>query len=361
MRALVGAALTIGACVLVACGGRAAAPPNNEPAAPAASAAAPAPASTTAAPQTLIPIKAAFSAFSMSQSPLTIAREAGYFAEEGLDVEIVHIPGSAQSTAAMVAGDVQYLTTGGVGVIRAKLGGTDLLLIAATKPYFAGSIMARPEITSPADLRGKRLAITNKGSNTDLMARAVLPRLGLIPDVDVTFLATGGEPQSVQALVAGNVDASSNTPPGDDRLRNLGMVTLFDITAARIPYPATAIAATSTTMTQRPDVTERYLRAYARAVHRYITDKEYVLALAVDLLRSDDRAANEQAYEIERGHMQANLELPLEAVQSTLDLIKGEDPRAVDAKPEEFVDLSIVHRLQQSGFFDRLTAEPPAR
>lgn len=359
MRALWAAILAIGVGVAGGCSRAADSPaPGVAPAseAPAAGAA-----STAAGSQPPIPVKAAFSAFSMSQIPIQIAKEAGYFAEEGLEVEVTHIPGAAQSTAAMLAGDVQFLTTGGVGVVRARLGGSDLLLIGATKPYFAGAIMARPEITSPADLRGKRVAITNKGSNTDLMARAVLPRLGLVPDVDVTLLSTGGEPQSVQAMVAGNVEASSNTPPSDERLRNLGMVTLFDVTAARIPYPATALATTGSVLAQRPELVERYLRGYARAVHRYLTDKEYVLGVAVEYLRSDDRVANEQAYEIERGHMQANLELPLEAVQSTLDLIKAEDPRAAEVRAEEFVDLRAVRKLQESGFFERLAAGQPGR
>jgi NitT/TauT family transport system substrate-binding protein len=357
MRTLWGVLLAVGVGLGAACGGQASGAARG--AAPAEGAPAVSAASPTPSPQPPIPIKAAFSAFSMSQIPLQIAKEAGYFAEEGLEAEVANIPGAAQSTAAMLAGDVQFLTTGGVGVIRARLAGSDLLLIGATKPYFAGAIMARPAITAAADLRGKRLAITNKGSNTDLMARAVLPRLGLTPDVDVTLISVGGEPQAVQAMIAGNVDASSSTPPSDERLRNLGMVTLFDVTAARIPYPATAIATTGTTLAQRPGVVERYLRAYGRAVHRYLTDKEYVLRVAVEYLRSDDRAANEQAYEIERAHMQANLELPIEAVQSTLDLIKAEDPRAAAAKPEEFVDLRAVHQLQQEGFFDRLASGTP--
>lgn len=341
-----------GAAPRAAASPSAAAPPAGGPASEPA-VAEPAP----AAPQALIPVQASFSAFSMSQSPAAIAKQAGYFAEEGLDVTLSQIPSAAQNAAALVSGDVDISTTGGIGVIRARLAGSDLVLVGATKPYFAGSIVVRPEITSAADLRGKRVGITNKGSNTDLMARAVLPRLGLEPDRDVTLFATGSDPQTVAALLSGNIEGASMTPPSDERARNEGMHILADVTAMRIAYPATALGTAGTTVARRGDVIERYLRAYARAVHRYVTDKEFTLAVAVDFLRSDDRAANEIAYEIERGHMQRDLDLPLSAIQSTLDLIKGEDPRAVDARPEEFVDLRIVQRLKQSGFFDRLAAE----
>jgi len=352
-----GVLLAAGVLLSAACAGSASPATQSAPAASNAGAAG----ANAAAPQALMPVQAAFSAHAMSQSPLTIASEAGYFAAEGLDVSVIYIPGAAQTAAAMVAGELQFLTTGGIGIMRAKLGGSDLLLVGATKPFFAGSITAHPSITSAADLRGKRMAISNKGSNTDLMARSVLPRMGLIPDVDVTLIGAGGEPQAIQALIAGSVDASTNTPPNDERARNQGMNTLFDITAARIPYPATAIATSAATIAQRPELVERYLRAYGRAVHRYLTDKEYVLNLAVELLKSDDRTANEFAYEIERGHMQANLDIPMEAIQSTLDLIRAEDPRIGDARPEQFVDLRFVHKLQADGYFDRLVAEQPAR
>jgi NitT/TauT family transport system substrate-binding protein len=314
-------------------------------------------------PQALIPVRASFSAFAMSQSPIAIAQEGGYFQEEGLDVTITSILSSAQNTAAILTGEVDVSTIGGIGPIRARLGSSDLVLIGATKPYFAGAIVARPEITSPAELRGKRIGITARGGNTDLMARAVLPRFGLDPDRDVLLFPTGGDAETVAALVSGNIEAGSITPPGDEQARNLGFPNLIDITAARIPYPAAALGTAGQTMATRSDVLERYLRAYAKAVHRYINDKDFALAVAAKFLRSDDPAANEQAYELERSLMQPDLDLPLAAIQSTLDLIKGEDPRAATARPEEFVDLRLVRKLQQSGFFAQLAAgqAAPAR
>jgi ABC-type nitrate/sulfonate/bicarbonate transport system substrate-binding protein len=306
-------------------------------------------------------VQASFSAFSMSQSPIAIAQEAGYFAEEALDVTIAQIPSAPQNAAALLTGEIDVSTTGGIGVIRARLAGSDLVLVAGTKPYFAGSIVTRPEIATPADLRDKRIGITNKGSNTDLMARAVLPRFGLEPERDVTLFATGSDLQTVTALITGAIAGGSMTPPSDERARNEGMRLLIDVTGMKIAYPATALGTSGATLTRRGDVMDRYIRAYARAVHRYIVDREFALGIAVDFLRSEDRQANELAYDIERAHMQADLDLPLDAIRSTLDLIKAEDPRAADARPEEFVDLRIVQRLKQSGFFERLAAEQPAR
>ena len=361
-------AMVVMAVLGVACAGGGAAPGASRgggaaPDAPARPAGSQPTASGTAAQSAQPPtaMQAAFSAFSMSQSPLALAKEGGYFAEEGLDVTVSHIPSASQTAAALLSGEMDVVTTGGVGVIRARLAGSDLVLVGGTKPYFAGSIVVRPEITSAADLRGKRIGITNKGSNTDLMARAVLPRLGLEPDRDVALFGTGNDLQTVSALIAGNVEAGSMTPPSDERAKNEGMHYLADVTAMKIPYPATALGTSGSTVTNRGDLLERYLRAYAKAAQRYVTDKEFTLDVAAEFLRSDDRAANELAYEIERSHMQVDLALPLEAVRGTLELITDEEPRATSVPPEEFVEFRVLDRFKQSGFFDKLLAGQPTR
>ena len=144
-------------------------------------------------------------------------------------------------------------TIGGVGLVRARLQGSDLLFIGGTKPYFAGAIVARPDITTVADLRGRRIGITAPGGNTDLMARALLPRLGLDPGRDVVLFATGGDPESVAALVSGGIESASLTPPADDRARNAGFPTLVDVTAERLPYPAAALGTAGPTLASRAD------------------------------------------------------------------------------------------------------------
>ncbi|HEY7060938.1 MAG TPA: ABC transporter substrate-binding protein [Chloroflexota bacterium] len=354
-----GVLLLVGLLIGTGCASGARAP--AAPSAPAPAAASPGAAGVLPAPAAPISLRASYSALSMSQSPIAIAKEASYYAEQGLDVEVLSIRSSAQNVAALLSGEVDVSILGGIGPVRARLSGSDLVLIAATKPYFAGSIVARPDLRNPADLRGGRLGISAKGGNTDLMARAVLPRLGLEPDVDVTLLSTGDSPEQVAALLAGNVDAASLTPPADERANNEGYPTLFDVTGARIPYPAVALGTAGQKLAERPDPLERFIRAYGQAVHRYLTDKPYTLTVAAEFLRSDDPSANDEAYEIERRIMQADLDLPLAAIQGTLDLIKPEDPRAADARPEEFVDLGLLHKVQQSGFFQQLGPVPPAR
>jgi NitT/TauT family transport system substrate-binding protein len=339
-----------------------AAPGGAEPSggAPAQSTA-PAAARSGDAPPALVPFKAAYSAVNFAQSPLILAKEAGYFAQQGLDVEFVSVRSSSQFVAAVMTREIEAGVSGGTAVITGRLGGADIVMIGATKPYFAGGLSVRPEITTADDLRGKRIGITTKGSNPEMMVRALLPRLGLDADRDVALLVTGNNPETFSALLAGSVDAASLTPPGDERARNLGFPTLIDVTAARLPYAATVLVTGRPTLADRSEAIERFLRGYALGVHRYLTDKPYALTVGAAFLQSDDVAANEQGYEAERAIMQADLDLPLAAVQAALDLMRGDDPRAAEARADEFVDLRPLNRIKQSGFLDRLAAEPATR
>jgi NitT/TauT family transport system substrate-binding protein len=304
--------------------------------------------------------RAAYSAVNFAQSPLILAKEAGYFREQGLDVEFVSVRSSPQFVAALLTREIEAGVIGGTAAISGRLGGADIVLIGSTKPYFAGGLSVRPEIATPEDLRGKRIGITTKGSNPEMMVRALLPRLGLDPERDVALLVTGNNPETLSALVAGSVDAASLTPPGDERARNMGFPTLIDVTAARLPYAATVLVASRATLGERPEAVERFLRGYAQGVHRYLTDKPYALTVGAAFLQSEDAEANEQGYEAERGIMRADLDLPVAAVQAALDLMR-DDPRAVEARAEDFVDLRTLQRIKQSGFFERLGAEAPAR
>ena len=360
-----GVLLVVGGLLLAACAssGSRDAPAGraSEGAAPAGAGAARPGDGTGAGAQALIPVQASFSAIVMSQSPIAIAKEAGYFEEQGLDANVVSIRSSAQNAAALLTGEVDVSVIGGIGPIRARLSGSDLVLIGATKPYFAGAIVARPDIASPADLRGKRVGIGSKGGNPDFMARAMLPRLGLEPDRDVALFSTGGDAETVAALVAGSVDAGPLIPPGDEQARNLGFRNLVDITAARVPFAATVLATSNATLASRPDALESFLRAYAQAVHRFLTDRDFALRVGASFTARDDVAATEQAYEVERQIMQADLDLPLSAIQAALDLMRADDPRAAEARPEDFVDLRLLQRIKQSGFLERLAAGQPAR
>jgi NitT/TauT family transport system substrate-binding protein len=300
------------------------------------------------------PLVVSYSALVASQSYLWIAKEAGFFERNGLDVKMVFIVSGAQNVAALLAGDVDVAIIGGMGVMRAKLAGGELYLIGGTKNQMAGSIVANPRIKTVADLKGKKIAITRRGSNPEYMARAALLRFGINPDRDVTFIQAGGAPETVAALHGGGVEAASIIPPHNLRAISLGYKELIDVTAMKIPFVATIIATTKKNIDTKASVILPFMQAIADGVHKFQTDKAYALKVISKYTRTPINEDLEVTYGVEGGIMDRNLNVHNEAIQATLEEIRKDVPKAAQAKPEDFVDLRFVNSLKQSGYLDRL-------
>lgn len=295
-----------------------------------------------------------YSALVASQSYVWIAKEAGYFERNGLDVKTVLITSSVQNTAALLSGDVDIGIIGGMGVMRAKLAGGEVYMIGGTKNQMAGSIVAHPGIKTPADLKGKRIAVSRRGSNPEFMARAVLVRFGINPDRDVTFIQAGGAPETVAVLHSGGAEAASIIPPHNLRAISLGYKELIDVTAMKIPFVATIVATTKKLIDTKPSVILPFMRAIAEGVHTFQTEKAYALKVISKYTRSPINEDLEVTYTVEGGIMDRHLNVHAEAIQATLNEIRKDMPKAAQAKPADFVDLRFVNELKQSGYFDRL-------
>ena len=125
-------------------------------------------------------LSALYSAQSVSYSLPWIAQDAGLFRKHNLDFQLVYIPSSGVATAALSGGDVEIALAGGVGIVRAfAQGATELVFIGGFKNALTHSIVAKPDISRPEDLRGKKIGITRLGSNSHYFAVQALRRMGL--------------------------------------------------------------------------------------------------------------------------------------------------------------------------------------
>ena len=109
----------------------------------------------------------------VSMAPMWIAKEAGFFKKQGLDVRLVFIASGPLGTTAILSGDVDVGVIGGFAPIRAIAGGNkNLAMIGQTKNRMTGAIVGKKEIASVQDLKGKRLGIDRIGSNPDMFTQA---------------------------------------------------------------------------------------------------------------------------------------------------------------------------------------------
>lgn len=322
-----------------------AAPPTTAPAAAAPTTAPPAAKPTAAVPAAApqvkaapIPLNVSYSALVASQSLAWIALETGLFSKHGLDVNLQYITSSSQGTAALLSGSVDAAIIGGIGIMGAVIQGGDVKLIGASKNQLAGRIMARPEIKSPEDLRGKRVSVTGRGSNTEYMAIQALKRFGLEPGRDYTFVYAGGEVEAVAALANNSSQASSSVPPNDKKAEQVGAHELIDVTKLVVKYPATCIAASGNTIRTKPEALQRMVAAMKEAVQVYKKDPETALRVIGKYTKTDDVETLRWAYEIERGIMADDLKVDPEAIKAAIEEIAVDRPEARQKTYADFVD-----------------------
>jgi len=298
------------------------------------------------------------SARTMSQSMPWIADEVGLFRKYDLDFQLVYISSSSLVTAALLSGEGEVAINGGEGIIRAFIqGATDLVFVASAKNTLTHSILGRPEIKRPEDLKGKKLGLTRLGSNSHYFVIQALRRYGLEP-ADINFIQTGGQMENLGALFSGNVDAATMTgPSGGAKAIAQGYRYVVYGPDLRIPFAAASLVTRRSVMRARGPVVEKFVRVMAEAVKIMFADKELTYKVLAKQLRIGDRKVLDAAYDEEIKVMEPRLEFKTEAFQAILDETAKVDPRAKKINFQDFIDRRYVDNLEKSGFFDKLWAK----
>jgi len=294
------------------------------------------------------------SAIAVTQSLPAIAREAGVFKKNNLDFELVFIQSSGAGTAAMLGGDAEIGIVGAVGVLRAYLQGAgDFVLIGTIKNILTHSIVARPEIKRPQDLKGKRIGVTRFSTNSHYFVQHALPRYGLDSNRDVIVRQTGGDVAGLAALTNGQVDAMAILTYGPSALAQ-GFHYVIYGPDLRIPYAAASLPTRRSVIARRPQVIGAYMRSLAEASKIFHTDKEFTLKVLRKFLRINDRRILESTYESELPAVEQRLDVKAESLQAVLEEIAPTDPRAKNVKPQQLIDRKYLDEMEKSGFYESL-------
>lgn len=299
------------------------------------------------------PIKFGYAALNAGQVAPWIAKEAGYLSKYGIEADLIYIPAVA-ATQALIAGEIQLAQVTGVSTAGAILAGADVRIIASVQNKLAGTIYARPEITSPEQLKGKNLGISRFGALSDTAVSIFLQRFGLKRNTDVAVVQMGGLPEIVTALERGGIQAGFANPPQTSRAKKLGMRELFDLNTLGVELQQTCVTVTTKYLRERRPVVKSFIQAYAEGLHRFITDRDFSVRVMKKYLRIDDREILDDAYKFYSEKLEKIPYPTLKGIKFIIDEMAERNPQAKKASPESFVDLSVLQELEQSGFFAQL-------
>ena len=300
-------------------------------------------------------MRIAYSSISGAYVGIWVAHDAGLFAKEGLDDQMILIPSATQLAQVAVAGDVDIASLGGGPMIAAALSGADLKVIGNNVNKMIFSIHAKPEVKSIEELRGKRIGVSRFGSSSDVSARYALRKFNLDPQKDVILLQLGSMSSIFGALRSGAVDGALVSPPTQFLSEKLGFKELVSITEMNFAYPNPAMTVAGDLIRKRPDAIDRFMRAYVRGVHRARTDREFAIKSLAKYTTVTDPVLLGKTYDfyldkvVERAPY-----INMGGMQNAIDDLARTVPTAKTAKPEQFVDLRFLEKLEKSGLLNEL-------
>jgi len=296
------------------------------------------------------PLRIAYSAISGAMSSLWVAQEGGYFKREGLDAELLYIGGGSLLIQAMLSGEVPFAYGPSVPVINASLRGSDLVLIGNTGNSLVFSIMARPEIKQPAQLKGRKVGVTRLGGSTDWALDAALKHWSLERG-QITVIQTGGMPEGLAALTSSALEAVVLSPPSNFRAAKAGMHELEDVGQLKITFPNTPLSTTRSFIRSNRDTALRFLRGFAQGLQRLRSDKDFsmkVLSKYTKVTDADTLSQLHQTYGVKYSGDRIPFVRP-ESIDEILKRTPGKEAR--DAKAGDFIDNSLLQELDKSGWF----------
>ena len=304
---------------------------------------------TLAAESGLKLVDVSLPAVSLLQSPLFAAIESGAFKKYGMEVR--YIVTGARSIQALIGGSVNYAQ--GVSsrtVPSAVLAGFDAVLIANFSDKFLFTMHSAPEITSLQDLRGKIVGVSGLGGSTDFATRVALREAGLVPDKDVMIRGVGGVPETVAALRARLVHAGTLSPPSSFVAQKAGFKMLFDMTSLGVDYVSSGLGVKKTWLVANRVEAKQFVMAMIEGTKALTTDEEFAMRVLTKHTRIADREVLKQSYHYIKPYFLKAPYPSTRAIKDTLDALAKDLPKAKDADPRDFVDLSIVKEIEASGF-----------
>jgi NitT/TauT family transport system substrate-binding protein len=301
--------------------------------------------------QDLLKLPVAIPAVSPAATAFVVARERGYFREEGLDVQLIVMP-SAVGTQALIGGNVKFSTIGGAGLLP-TLRGAPLRFLFTTfnRPMFW--LYAKSDIRSIEALKGKKVGVSSLGSGPDSLLRDLLKKHGLEGGRDVVILPMGAGTARFQALQAGSVDAAMLSIPSNFMAAEAGyreMVSFIDQEWVELQG---SVVSTEQVLAAEPSLVEKFIRASLKGFRYFRDQRAGTVGILARFMRvRDDMAA--KIYDVVRpGITQDGIvseELQRKATEHVVGRAALKEPPRLDKIFDQSVTLKVRQELQAKGW-----------
>jgi NitT/TauT family transport system substrate-binding protein len=300
-------------------------------------------------PQAQERVRVAISNFSASYISMHIAQKRGYYAEEGMIVEIILMAGLT-STRALIGNSVEL---GSASNPTAAVQGAKLKILMVFNDKPPGMLISQPGIKTVAELRGKRIGGSTVGSLEYGWMKELLPKFGLQLEKDVTFVPVGSTSTRFTALRAGTIDASPLSPPSNFLAQDAGFNVLLR-TADHLEDIQASIVATDDRLGRQGDMVRRFMRATVKGKNYYLAHRQEGITAVMEFTRHKDRDLMARVYDDHMKTIARDGTIPERLQQIVIERSKRLTGVTREVQPEEIFDFSFIRRAQtevtQSGW-----------
>lgn len=229
----------------------------------------------------------------LSYVPLYYAQEKGFFAQEGLDLQVLVVRGVI-GVSSLMSGEIDVTCHAGSG-FSAALRGVPIKIISVTRERPIHELIVAPNVNSPAELKGKAIAVGSLDGTAAIMTRRILQAKGLDAQRDVHLLSMD-TPARLQSLFSGRVAGAMMTPPSVYLAQDQGYK-VFGRGRDTMRFLQTGVVTTDTNLKQKREKLLRFLRVWNRALKFYQDNPELMMPFIQSRLGVKDAQQARRMYD----------------------------------------------------------------
>ena len=273
-----------------------------------------------------------------------MARAAGFYAAQGLEVEIVNMQGGSRGAAELQAGRLDAMHVGLSSVIKVNRAGGDLRSIASLSNVIRFTFFSAPGVKTASDLKGGVIGISTFGSESDSTVTLAMQRLDLTRG-DVVLKEYGGGMRRLDAVKSGEIKATPINEPIASLARAQGVNVLVDLVPEQIPWMFSSIVVRRADIVQRREILTRFLKATIEGNYLALADPPRAKEVLAKELKIADSKVLDITYDDFRAQSPANCEVSLPAAANILAQFPGGSPNVAD-----YVDATLLDAVRADGF-----------
>jgi NitT/TauT family transport system substrate-binding protein len=274
-----------------------------------------------------------------------MARDAGFYAAQGLKVDIINMSGGSRGAAELQAGRLDIMHVGLSSVIRINRAGGDLRTIGSLSNVIRFTFFSAPGVKTAGELKGGVIGVSTFGSESDSTVTLALARLALTRN-DVVLKEYGGGTRRLDAVKSGEIKATPLNEPIASLARAQGVNVLVDLVPEQIPWVFSSIVVRRGDIAGRRDLLIRFLKGTIEGNHLALNNEKRAKEVLAKELKITDAKILDITYNDFKAQSPANIEISQPGAENILAQFPGGSQRL-----EDYVDASLLAALKAEGYF----------